>query len=138
MPISLWCLCGFVAWTLILVLTIGTIRVLQVLGGKAAPNAFPAGVPHGGDAYWRLNRAHLNCVENLPLFASVVLLAARLGVDPLLDTLAPVYLAARLGQSTTHLLSGGPRAVQVRFTFFLLQALCLLAMLAAIIRVVLG
>ena len=135
MTTPLWCLLGFVAWTLVLLLGVGFSRVGAVLSGEKKANEFPSGVPHGGDAYWRLNRAHMNCVENLPLFASVVLVATVAGVRaPMLDTLARVYLGARIGQSVTHVSSGGVMAVNVRFTFFLVQIGCLVGFLTAIAR----
>ena len=135
MTIPLWCLLGFVAWTLVLLLGVGFTRVGAVLRGEKRANEFPSGVPHGGDAYWRLNRAHMNCVENLPLFASVVLVATVAGVKvALLDTLARVYLAARVGQSVTHVSSGSVMAVNVRFTFFLVQIGCLVGFLLTIAR----
>lgn len=127
----LTCLLLFVLWTILLLLSVGASRVWQIARGGKKPSDFPGDVPHGGDAYRRLNRAHLNCVENLPLFAAVVLAAAVLGVDNgWLDRLAVVSVVARVGQSTTHILSGSNRAVQVRFSFFGIQVLCLLAMLA--------
>lgn len=135
MTIPLWCLLGFVAWTLVLLVALASVRVGAVLSGRAAPTDFPAGVPHGSDANWRLNRAHLNCLENLPLFASVVVVATFAGLRlPILDTLATVYLAARIGQSLAHLASGGAVAVNVRFTFFLIQFACLVGFIATIWR----
>lgn len=68
----LLCLLAFAGWALFLVLCIAAARVSQVLTGKKKPNEFPSGVPHGGDRYWRLNRAHLNTVENLPIFGAIV------------------------------------------------------------------
>jgi uncharacterized MAPEG superfamily protein len=103
------------------------------LRGEKQANEFPAGVPHGGDAYWRLNRAHLNCVENLPLFGAVVLIAAVAGVRaPLLDTLACVYLGARIGQSLAHVSSGGVLAVNVRFACFTGQVCCVIGFLVTL------
>jgi uncharacterized MAPEG superfamily protein len=135
MTTPLWCLAGFVGWTILLMAGIAVARVGAVLRGEKQANEFPAGVPHGGDAYWRLNRAHLNCTENLPLFASVVLIAAAAGLHaPALDTAAKVYLAARVGQSLAHVSSGSSMAVNVRFTFFLVQVGCLLAFLAVMAR----
>jgi uncharacterized MAPEG superfamily protein len=133
MTTPLWCLLGFVVWTMVLLVAVGGARVAQVLRGEKQPNEFPSGVPHGGDRYWRLNRAHLNCVENLPLFGAVVLVAAVAGVkDPMLDTLARTYLAARIGQSVIHVASGSAMAVNVRFTFFLIQLGCLVGFLLTI------
>ena len=122
MTASLYSLMGFVFWTIILLLGIGGIRVSQVMAGKTAPNAFPSGVPHGSEFYWRLNRAHANCLENLPLFAAVVLTAYVAGIHaPIIDTLSRVVVFARIGQSLAHLSSGSNMAVNVRFSFFLVQ-----------------
>lgn len=133
MTTPLWCLLGFVAWTLVLLVALASVRVGAVLAGRAAPTDFPAGVPHGSDANWRLNRVHLNCIENLPLFASVVVVATFAGLRlPILDTLAQVYLGARIGQSVTHLISANPVAINVRFTFFLIQFACLVGFIVTI------
>lgn len=133
MTVPLWCLLGFVAWTLLLLLGIGAARSAQVLTGAKRANEFPAGERHGGDAYWRLNRAHLNCLEFLPLFGAVVLVAAVAGVDtPTLDWLATLVLVARVGQSTTHLLSTSHAAVLVRFSFFVVQVLCVVGIGATV------
>jgi uncharacterized MAPEG superfamily protein len=130
MTIPLWCLLGFVAWTLLLLLGLAGARVSQVAMGGKQPNEFPAGVPHGGDAYWRLNRAHLNCIENLPLFASVVVVGTLAGLkDPLFATLSQVYLGARIGQSVVHLSSGSNLAIDLRFTCFLVQYGCLVGII---------
>jgi uncharacterized MAPEG superfamily protein len=133
MTVPLWCLLGFVAWTLLLLLGIGAWRSGEVLAGRAQANDFPSGERHGGEAYWRLNRAHLNCLEFLPLFGAVALVAAVAGVDtPTLDRLAVVVLVARVGQSSTHLVSTSHGAVLVRFTFFIAQVLSLVGMGAGI------
>ena len=135
MTTPLWCLVGFVAWTLVLLLAIAFTRVGAVLTGAKKANEFPSGVPHGGDAYWRLNRAHMNCSENLPIFGALVLVATVAGLRaPLLDTVAKAYLAARIGQSVTHVASGSVIAVNVRFTFFVVQVACLIQMLLMIWR----
>lgn len=135
MTTPLWCLLGFVAWTLVLLLAIAVVRVGAVLSGRKKANEFASGVPHGGDAYWRLNRAHLNCLENLPIFATVVLVAAVAGVrEPHLDTLARTYLGARVGQSIAHVSSGSVMAVNVRFTFFVVQVACVIGFLLTLWR----
>ena len=135
MTTPLWCLLGFVLWTLILLLALGAVRVGKVVRGQAKANDFPSGVPHGSDAYWRLNRAHSNCLENLPIFASVVLVATIAGVHtPGLDTAARVFLGARVGQSLVHVSSGSAVAVNVRFAFFIVQICCVVRFLLAIAR----
>jgi uncharacterized MAPEG superfamily protein len=135
MTVPFWSLFGFIAWTLLLLLSIGMARVVQVLQGHKRPSEFLSGVPHGGDRYWRLNRAHLNCLENLPLFAAVVLTAGIIGVDsPTLDRLSVVYLVARVCQSVTHISSGSDAAVNVRFGFFGVQLVCLVWMMLQVVQ----
>ncbi len=122
MSTALLCLLGFVGWTMALLLSIGVVRVSEVATGTRKPNEFPSGERHGGDRYWRLNRAHANCVENLPVFAAIVLAAAAVGVDEAgFSQLAVLVLLARIGQSLTHIASGSNMAVNVRFGFFGLQ-----------------
>ena len=123
MTTPLWCVLFFAAWTLSLVaLGVGPWRVLQVLLHRARPNGFASGSPHGPDWYQRLNRAHANCVENLPVFGAVVLLGHVTGLTSgLFATLAQVYVAARVGQTLAHLSSGRSLVVNVRFTFFVVQ-----------------
>ncbi len=129
MTTPLYSLMGFVFWTALLVLLIGVIRVGQVVTGKAAVNSFPSGQPHGSDFYWRLSRAHMNCLENLPLFAAVVLTGHVSGLTaPLFGTLAATYAFARVGQTLAHVSSAGVAAVNVRFTFFSVQMVCLVWM----------
>jgi hypothetical protein len=61
----------------------------------------------------------------------VVLVGAVSGLtDPTFDTLAQVYLGARIGQTLVHLSSGSAMVVNVRFTFFVVQAVCVLWMAA--------
>ena len=69
----------------------------------------------------RAKGAHLNCVENFPLFAAVVVIAALMGKSPVVDDLAGFILAARVGQSVSHLISTAPAFVLLRATLFLAQ-----------------
>jgi hypothetical protein len=98
-------------------LAIAFARVGAVLTGVKKANEFPSGVPHGGDGYWRLNRAHMNCLENLPIFERSCWSRRSRASQPLLDTLAKTYLGARIGQSVTHVVVGqrdrGERAFHV-------------------------
>lgn len=129
MPVPLACLLLFTAWTVLLLLSIGAGRIWRVMTTGASPADFPSGVPHGSDRYWRLNRAHLNCLEFLPMFAAVVLTGAVLGVaESRLATLAELIVVARVGQSVAHISSGSAIAVNIRFSFFLVQLLSLILM----------
>jgi uncharacterized MAPEG superfamily protein len=125
----LTCLLLFSAWTVLLVLAIAVVRGAKVLRGRARPGDYTAGVPHGGDRYWRLNRAHSNCLEFLPLLGAVILTGAVLSVDnDWLDRFAVTILVARVAQSVTHVASGSAIGINVRFTFFMVQVLSLVAM----------
>jgi uncharacterized MAPEG superfamily protein len=130
----IYALMGFVFWTVFLVLAIGGVRVMQVAAGQTAVNGFPSGQPHGSDGYWRLNRAHLNCVENLPLFAAVVLAGHVTGLTAgTFATLAEIYVIARVLQSIIHVSSGSAMAVNLRFTCFVVQLGCLVTMASMIV-----
>jgi uncharacterized MAPEG superfamily protein len=124
----------FAVWTLLLVITIGTWRFTQFLTGTVPKGGFNPGAPHGSDAYWRVNRAHLNAVENLPIFAVVVFSGVYLSVqNPMFETLANVVLGARFVQSLIHISSGAQLMVLLRFTFYLIQVLSMLAMAAMVL-----
>lgn len=127
--IAVKCLVLYIVWTLLLLASLGSCRVFWVLGGKKSALDFPANVPHGPDWYWRLNRMHLNAVENLPIFAGLVLAAAVLHMNiALFDTLAVVVVLARMVQSLFHFFSTNTMMVNLRFGAFLAQITCFIAM----------
>jgi len=119
---------AFAAWTAGHVLLIGGYRISEVLQGKRKANSFPSGEKHGGpDWYQRVNRAHANCVENLPVFASVVLVN-YVTQGPTIDSLAQAYLVARIGQSLCHWYSSRNLVINIRFAFFAAQLVLLAVM----------
>jgi len=109
---------------------------------RGAPSASPAGgsvrdfgIPDDRRLIWRLYRAHLNSLENLPLFASVVLVATVRGVTGhALDSLAAVYVLARIGQSMVHVAPAAGLRGNQRFAFFVVQIVCLLGLAALAVR----
>jgi uncharacterized MAPEG superfamily protein len=126
---ALTALVGFALWQLLLSLAIFLYRVRDVATGKARSDEFTGGVPHGGDRYWRLNRAQMNCAENLPVFGAIVL------VDHVgwtggewIQVAAPIVLALRVCQTITHITSGSARAVNVRAAFYFPQCVLCAAM----------
>ena len=118
---SLVALCLFAGWTILLVVSLAGYRVFtSQRTGKAVNTFSPAGTdldPLGQ----RLTRAHLNCVELLPVVASVILAAAVAGRSDVTDGLAMPLLYARVAQSTVHLVSTSAPAVLVRATLFVVQ-----------------
>jgi len=69
----------------------------------------------------RLARAHANCLEGLPIFGGLQVVALLTGKAGLTDPLAPWLLAARLVQSLIHLASTSVMAVNLRFAAFAVQ-----------------
>ncbi len=124
MSLPLWMLLAFCGWTLsILGVGVGVWRWTRILSGRAAITDFPADTPHGSAGYRRVVRAHANCLETLPVFAAVVLIAETIHAHgPLLDVLACTVMAARVVQSSVHMLCIEQwRTVAIRFSFFLIQ-----------------
>ncbi|MFW6027851.1 MAG: MAPEG family protein [bacterium] len=113
-------------WTLFLAAVVAVWRTSKIVRGEVPADGFPSGEPHGSDAYWRANRAHMNALENLPLFATVALAGVVMDVADLsFGTLALIVAAARIVQSSVHLNSGSAKAVNLRFTAWIVQLICM-------------
>ncbi len=129
LPLPLLALLGFAAWTLLLIFMVGWHRWSGILTGRARIASFSSTAAEGPDWYRRAMRAHANCVENLPVFGAVTLVAAALGIrDATIDALALAVLVARVGQSTTHVAFEQTNlVVSFRFAFFFIQLVAMLA-----------
>lgn len=123
MSLPVAALLAFAMWTIaVLGFTIGIVRWRLILSRKAELKSFPGDEPHGSPFYRRATRAHANCVENLPVFASIVLAAQASGAQSdLFDMLAVAVFVARVFQTTTHLVSGSNQAIGFRFSFLMVQ-----------------
>jgi uncharacterized MAPEG superfamily protein len=131
MTIPLWVLLGFAAWTLIvLIATIGVYRWSAVLTGRTRISVWRADEPQGAEWYRRAMRAHLNCVENLPVYGAVVTCATAAGAKgDALDAFAVTFMAARVCQTLVHIaFPPTDFAASARFAFFLVQTFCVVAM----------
>ncbi len=131
MTIPGWVLLGFAAWTLVVLMaSVGVYRLSRVLTGRASLREWRADAAQGSEWYQRAMRAHMNCVENLPVYGAVVLAAAATGVSsPGLDRLALAFLAARMGQSVVHIaLPQSEPIAALRFALFSVQIVCMAAM----------
>jgi uncharacterized MAPEG superfamily protein len=134
-PPSITALIAYALWALLLVLAVGTWRSFLVMRGKARANSFTPGTPHGTDAYWRINRAHLNTVENLPIFAAIVLSGWVVGQETVtFNRLAAIVIGARIVQSLIHIVSGSATAVTFRFLAFAVQLVCEIWMAALVVH----
>ena len=114
---------GFAAWYVLLTLVLATYRSGLVLGGRRAANTFRVDGSDTPGFGARLTRARDNCYETLPVFVALAAVATLAGKTAVTDTLAPWVLAARVGQSLTHLVSTSVPAVLVRANLFFLQVL---------------
>ena len=131
MNIPMWVLLGFAAWTLVVLMgSVGIYRWSRILSGRASVSEWRADVPQGSDWYQRAMRAHMNCVESLPVYGAVTLAAMAAdasGTD--LDWLAVAFLAARVGQSVVHIaLPQTEPVAALRFALFATQVVCFAAM----------
>lgn len=114
----------FATWTLILMFVYVGYRVVLVLGMKKPANAWLRGQPADDPPFiTRAQHAHLNCLENLPLFAAIVLSAVALGKTPVVDQVGAFVLYARLAQSAVHLIGVSHWLVFIRANFLIIQAL---------------
>lgn len=114
-------LTGFVGWTLALLVLMEAIRSWLVLSGKVPSNGFPPDNANLSPFMQRLARAHMNCLEGLPVFGGLMAIALMTGQAALTDKLALWLLAARIVQSVIHLASTSIRAVNFRFAAFAVQ-----------------
>ncbi|MCP1972987.1 MULTISPECIES: MAPEG family protein [Bradyrhizobium] len=116
-----YALTGFVAWALLLLVVMESVRTYFVLTGKVAANAFTPDNAGLSPFMQRLARAHANCVEGLPIFGGLLTIALMTSKTGITDPLAIWFLGARIVQSLIHLASTSPVAVSLRFTAFAVQ-----------------
>ena len=121
MAATLQALLGFIAWTLLLLVLMEAIRSWLVLSGAVPANGFNPENSNLSPFMQRLARAHANCLEGLPIFGGLMLLAVVADRTAVTDPLAWVLLGARVVQSLIHLVSTSPAAVTARFTAFAAQ-----------------
>ena len=131
MNVPVLVLLGFAAWTLLILFgSIGVYRWRRILTGRASIAEWRADLPQGSDWYQRAMRAHMNCIENLPIYTAIVVAVVATGLQSsTLDHLAIAMLCARVGQTLTHIvLPPTNAAASLRFALFFAQAACMIAM----------
>ncbi|QHS11325.1 MAPEG family protein [Sinimarinibacterium sp. NLF-5-8] len=115
-------LLGFAAWTLLLIVLVVLWRGIEILRGVPADswtrNAEKAASP---GIVTRMAHAHANALENLPIFAVIVLVAHALGKSAVVDGVAAFVLYARIAQSSAHIIAVNHWMVLVRATFYFIQ-----------------
>ena len=118
---TVFALTGFIAWTLFLLVLMEAIRAKLVLTKAVPADGFDPANSTLSPLMQRLARAHANCLEGLPIFGGLMLVAAVTGRTAVTDPLALVLLGARVVQSLIHLASVSPTAITLRFAAFTVQ-----------------
>ena len=111
----------FISWALLLLVLMEVLRSSLVLSGRVRSNEFNPENSNLSPFMQRLARAHANCLEGLPIFGGLLIVALLAGRTEVTDPLAPWLLGARVVQSSIHLASVSVFAVNARFTAFAAQ-----------------
>jgi uncharacterized MAPEG superfamily protein len=119
--VSVTVLIGLTAWTLFLLILMELLRSRLILTKAIAANAFKPDNSNLSPFMQRLARAHANCVESLPVFGILLIVALLTNRAGVTNPLAPWLFAARLVQSGAHLASLSIPAVWIRFLAFAVQ-----------------
>ena len=119
--VSVNVLIGLAAWTLFLLILMEALRSRLVLTNVIAANKFKPDNSNLSPFLQRLARAHANCVESVPIFGMLLIVALVTNRTGVTDPLAPWLLAARVIQSCVHLASLSVAAVWIRFMAFAMQ-----------------
>lgn len=119
-------LMGFITWTIILLLGVAVSRFHAVGSGRFHLRQITPDGENLAPFVHRIHRAHLNCLENLPMVIGVCLIAFILNQVQVIDPLAYLFLAFRVTQSLIHLVSINLYAQLVRLLFYSAQIVLLL------------
>jgi uncharacterized MAPEG superfamily protein len=119
----------FALWTLVTMFISQGYRLSQVMTFAKPINAFPRSAPNTDPGLFvRARDAHANCLENLPIFAALVLAAAAMGQSPVADAAGYYVLLARVAQSVVHMIGTSVLLVWVRATLFFVQVILFVSM----------
>lgn len=114
-------LTALIAWALLLLVLMEVLRARLVLLGRVPANGFTPDNASLSPFMQRLARAHANCLEGLPIFGGLLVVALLTGRSGVTDPLAYWLLGARIAQSCIHLASLSVLAVNLRFAAFAVQ-----------------
>lgn len=125
MTVSVQALLLFTGWAFLLVVTVFAYRGMALLTGTPI-TSWPRGSKNPNDPGFiqRVADAHANTMENLPIFAVLVLAAQAVGKPEVTASLAMYVVYARLGQSLVHILGVNTPLVLARATFWTVQLVC--------------
>ncbi|MFC4249861.1 MAPEG family protein [Sinimarinibacterium flocculans] len=112
----------YILWMIVLLLIYAGPRIPQALVGAKAIDSWERNkAPVDPPMFQRAKSAHLNCIENLPLFAGVVAIAGLMNQIAIADSVAAWVLYARVAQSAVHISGTSFIQIMLRATFFLIQ-----------------
>ncbi|WP_334119986.1 MAPEG family protein [Limnobacter sp.] len=112
----------YAGWILILALLYALPRVPQALLGQKRIDSWERGKePIDPMMLQRAKSAHLNCLENFPVFAAIVAIAGLMGQIEAINGIAAFVLYARIAQSVVHITGTSFIQVFLRANFFLAQ-----------------
>lgn len=119
----LWGLAIFILWAIAVVILLLAVRIRHLSTGGAVKDF---GIQNEESLLWRLLRVHANLIENLSLYAAVVLLLTVRGVSgTAIDLLVVAYIVFRLIHSVIHIAGFEPK---FRLFSFAIQLGCLVAL----------
>ena len=110
-----------IAWSLLLLIMMEVLRVRLVVTGAIAGPQFRPDNANLSPFMQRLARAHGNCIEGLPIFGGLLVVALLTNRAEITNGLAMWLLMARVVQSLAHLSSLSVLAVNTRFAAFSVQ-----------------
>jgi uncharacterized MAPEG superfamily protein len=120
----------YAAWTLLLPIAYAAIRVPLIAAGRKRADNWERGKPNDDPAVLaRAKNAHLNCIENFPVFAAVVLVAALIGKIAIADAVAAYVLYARVAQSIVHIIGTSLVLIALRGAFYFVQVVLIFYMI---------
>ena len=112
----------YILWMIFLLLIYAGPRIPQALVGAKPIDTWERNKAPTDPAFFqRAKGAHLNCIENLPLFAGVVVIAALMNQIAIADSIAAYVLYARVAQGVVHMSGTSFIQILLRATFFLIQ-----------------
>ncbi|MAA76196.1 MAG: hypothetical protein CMN28_16010 [Salinisphaeraceae bacterium] len=120
----------YAGWMLVLTLAYAFPRIPLALTGQKSIDSWERGKESPDPAIQqRMKAAHMNCVENFPVFAAVVVAAGLMNELAAIGGLAAWVFYARLGQSLVHISGTSFVQIMLRATFFVAQVFIILYMI---------
>lgn len=112
---------AYVAWSMLLLLSLAAYRTYFNKAQKRNSLKFDANGSDVSEFGQRLTRAHANTYESVVFVVVPMLLAIATNSTAITNGLAVYIIIARVLQSCTHIASNSNAMITVRFVFFVTQ-----------------